>query len=43
MAAVTSDFATAMRALHRAPEPEVLAPLLERAKLGEAERQGVVA
>ena len=43
MDAVTSDFATAMRALHRAPEPAVLAPLLERAKLGEGERQGVVA
>ncbi len=43
MDAVTSDFATAMRQLHRAPEPEVLAPLLARAKLSEAQRQGVVA
>ncbi len=43
MDAVTSDFVTQMRALHRAPEPEVLSPLLARARLSEAERQGVVA
>jgi RHH-type proline utilization regulon transcriptional repressor/proline dehydrogenase/delta 1-pyrroline-5-carboxylate dehydrogenase len=43
MDAVTSDFAAQMRQLHRAPEPEVLAPLLARAGLNAAERQGVVA
>jgi RHH-type transcriptional regulator, proline utilization regulon repressor / proline dehydrogenase / delta 1-pyrroline-5-carboxylate dehydrogenase len=43
MDAVTSDFAAQMRHLHRAPEPEVLASLLDRAKLGETERQGVIA
>ncbi len=43
MDAVTSDFAAQMRALHRAPEPEVLGPLLARAKLADGERQGVVA
>jgi RHH-type transcriptional regulator, proline utilization regulon repressor / proline dehydrogenase / delta 1-pyrroline-5-carboxylate dehydrogenase len=42
MDAVTSDFAPQMRTLHRAPEPEVLTPLLARAKLSDAERQGVV-
>ena len=43
MDAVTSDFAALMRHLHRAPEPEVLVPLLARAKLAEFEREGVVA
>jgi RHH-type transcriptional regulator, proline utilization regulon repressor / proline dehydrogenase / delta 1-pyrroline-5-carboxylate dehydrogenase len=43
MEAVTSDFAAQMRTLHRAAEPAVLSPLLARAKLNEAERQGVVA
>jgi RHH-type transcriptional regulator, proline utilization regulon repressor / proline dehydrogenase / delta 1-pyrroline-5-carboxylate dehydrogenase len=43
MDAVTSDFAAQMRHQHRATEPEVLASLLDRAKLGETERQGVVA
>ncbi len=43
MDAVTSDFAERMRALHRAPEPDVLGPLLARAKLTDDERQGVVA
>ena len=43
MDAVTSDFAAQMRALHRAPEPDVLQPLLARARLTEVDRQGVVA
>ena len=43
MDAVTSDFAAQMRHLHRAPEPHVLAPLLDRARLSDAERQGVIA
>jgi len=43
MDAVTSDFAAQMRILHRAPEPDVLKPLLQRAKLTDAERDGVVA
>ncbi len=43
MDAVTSEFAAEMRELHRAPEPEVLAPLLARARLADSERQGVVA
>lgn len=32
-----------MEEVHRAPEPEVLAPLIERARLGAAERDRVVA
>ncbi len=42
MDAVTFDFVTQMCTLHRAPEPEVLSPLLARAQLNERERQGVV-
>ncbi len=43
MDAVTSEFAAQMRALHRASEPDVLGPLLARAKLTDGERQGAVA
>ena len=39
MIAATSDFAK----LHRAPEPEVLKPLLARAKLSSTERDRIVA
>ena len=42
MNAVTSDFAATMRIRHRASDPEVLAPLLARAKLEDSERQAVV-
>ncbi len=39
----TSDFTAMMRHLHRAPEPEMLAPLLARAATAPAERDAVVA
>jgi RHH-type proline utilization regulon transcriptional repressor/proline dehydrogenase/delta 1-pyrroline-5-carboxylate dehydrogenase len=42
MDAVTSDFAAAMRALHRAPESRVLEPLLVRAAPAAAERERIV-
>lgn len=42
MDAVTSDFAIAMRALHRAPEARVLSSLLERAALSAAQRGRII-
>ncbi len=39
MVSATSDFAK----LHRASEPDVLAPLLQRAKVNPVEREGIVA
>jgi RHH-type proline utilization regulon transcriptional repressor/proline dehydrogenase/delta 1-pyrroline-5-carboxylate dehydrogenase len=38
----TSPYAAQMKALHRAPEPEVLKPLLERARLTAGERDVAV-
>ena len=43
MVSATSDFAAVMRGLHRAPEPDVLAPLLARAATTGAERDRIVA
>ena len=43
MVSPTSDFATAMRQLHRAPEHDVLRPLLARAKTSPVERERIVA
>ena len=43
MDAATSDFASRMRRAHRAPEPEVLGPLLDRARVTPVERERVVA
>jgi RHH-type proline utilization regulon transcriptional repressor/proline dehydrogenase/delta 1-pyrroline-5-carboxylate dehydrogenase len=43
MDAVTSDFAAEMRALHRASESRVLAPLLVRAAPSAPERERIVA
>ncbi|NNM75926.1 bifunctional proline dehydrogenase/L-glutamate gamma-semialdehyde dehydrogenase PutA [Sphingomonas sp. ID1715] len=42
MDSATSSFASQLKQLHRAPEPEVLKPLLERARLTPAEREGAV-
>ena len=42
MEAATSDRLAAMRLLHRAPEPEVLRPLLERAATSATERENIV-
>ncbi|HEV2569137.1 bifunctional proline dehydrogenase/L-glutamate gamma-semialdehyde dehydrogenase PutA [Sphingomonas sp.] len=39
MDSATSSFAPQLKSLHRAPEPEVLKPLLERARLTPAERE----
>ena len=43
MVSVTSDFARQMRHLHRAPEPDVLGPLLKRAEVPMAERERIIA
>ena len=43
MEAAPSDHLAAMRLMHRAPEPEVLRPLLARASSSKAERERVVA
>jgi RHH-type transcriptional regulator, proline utilization regulon repressor / proline dehydrogenase / delta 1-pyrroline-5-carboxylate dehydrogenase len=42
MDSATSLFHADLKRLHRAPEPEVLKPLLERARLTAAEREGAV-
>jgi RHH-type transcriptional regulator, proline utilization regulon repressor / proline dehydrogenase / delta 1-pyrroline-5-carboxylate dehydrogenase len=42
MDSATSSFRPQMRALHRAPEPEVLKPLLKRARLTPADREDAV-
>src|SRR5690349_21800951 len=42
MDSATSSFHAELKRLHRAPEPEVLASLLERARLTPAEREGAV-
>ncbi|GAO37918.1 proline dehydrogenase/delta1-pyrroline-5-carboxylate dehydrogenase [Sphingomonas changbaiensis NBRC 104936] len=42
MDSATSSFDAELKRLHRAPEPEVLKPLLARARLTPAEREGAV-
>ena len=42
MVSATSDFVSAMRPLHRAPESAVLAPLLQRAAVLPTEREAIV-
>jgi RHH-type transcriptional regulator, proline utilization regulon repressor / proline dehydrogenase / delta 1-pyrroline-5-carboxylate dehydrogenase len=42
MDSATSLFHADLKRLHRAPEPDVLKPLLERARLTAAEREGAV-
>ncbi|MBS0505051.1 MAG: bifunctional proline dehydrogenase/L-glutamate gamma-semialdehyde dehydrogenase PutA [Proteobacteria bacterium] len=42
MDSATSSFRAEMKKLHRAPEPEVLKPLLQRARLDAREREGTV-
>ena len=42
MDSATSAFRPSLKKLHRAPEPEVLKPLLERARLTPGEREGAV-
>jgi len=42
MNSVTSPISFQLNALHRAPEPDVLQPLLDRARLAPAEREGAM-
>ena len=42
MDSATSSFRPQMKSLHRAPEPDVLKPLLAHARLDEAQREGAM-